>query len=251
MLTDLNFYAVALPAVILTGLSKGGFSGVSLAALPLMALVISPLQAAAIILPVLMAQDVFTVWSYRNSFDRKLLAHLLPGAFLGIALAWLAASSVSDAYVRLAVGVIAVAFCLDTWISRRKPGEQRPHNRFAAALLGTTSGFTSFMANAGGAPFIAYALPRVATKELLAGSGAIYFWLVNIVKLPPYLMLGQFTRESLWLSATLLPVAIAANVVGIWLVRRLSPTAFFRIVLIITFVIGLKLIADFFGAGKL
>jgi uncharacterized protein len=251
MQSDLIFYAAALPAVILTGLSKGGFAGVSMAALPLMALVMAPLQAAAIILPVLMAQDVVTVWNYRNSFDRKLLAHLLPGAFVGIGLAWLTASFVTDAYVRLAVGVIAVAFCLDTWISRRKSGEQRPHNPVSATLLGTTSGFTSFMANAGGAPFIAYALPRAATKELLAGTGGIYFCLVNIVKLPPYLMLGQFTRETLWLSATLLPVAIAANLAGIWLVRRISPSAFFRAILIITFVIGLKLIADFFWPGQL
>ena len=247
MLTDPAFYAVALPAVILTGLSKGGFSGVSLAALPLMALVISPIQAAAIMLPVLMVQDVFTVWNYRRSFDRVLLAHLLPGALVGIALAWLTAASVSDAYVRLAVGVIAVAFCMDTRLSRRKPGEQRPHNWGAAALLGTTSGFTSFMVNAGGAPFIAYALPRVASKEQLAGSAAIYFCLVNIVKLPPYLMLGQFSRESLLISMSLLPVAIAANIAGIWLVRRISATAFFRIMLLITFVIGLRLIAGFFG----
>ena len=249
MQTDLTFYAVALPAVILTGLSKGGFSGVSLAALPLMALVISPLQAAAIMLPVLMAQDVFTVWNYRRSFDRALLAHLLPGALFGIGLAWLTAASVSDAYVRLAVGIIAVAFCLDTWLSRRKPGEHRPHNTASAALLGTTSGFTSFIVNAGGAPFMAYALPRAASKELLAGTAAIYFWLVNIVKLPPFLMLGQFTKESLWISATLLPVAIIANLAGIWLVRRISAKAFFRIVLAITFVIGLKLIAGFFWLG--
>jgi hypothetical protein len=244
MLTDPLFYAVAIPAVILTGLSKGGFSGVSMAALPLMALVVSPIQAAAIMLPVLMTQDVFTVWSYRKTVDRVLLGYILPPAMIGIALAWATAALVSESAIRLIVGSIAVAFCLETWLGRRPLGETRPHSRPLGAVLGATSGFTSFLVNAGGAPFIAYALPRTATKERLAGSAAIHFWVVNIVKLPAFLALGQITRESLALSAALLPIAIAANLAGIWLVRRISAKAFFSIILWVTFLIGLKLIAD-------
>ena len=244
MLADPAFYAVALPAVILTGLSKGGFSGAAMLSLPLMALVMSPIKAAAIILPVLLVQDMFTVWSYRRTFDRVLLAHVLPGAVAGIGLAWATASYVTDTEVRLVVGLIAVAYCLDALWSRRSATDRQPHNRMLGGLLGTTAGYTSFIANAGGAPFIAYALSRAPSKELLAGSSAVFFATVNVIKMPPFLALGQITRDTLPLSASLLPIAIAANLAGIWLVRRISQAAFYKVILGLTLLVGLKLIAD-------
>src|SRR3712207_5574917 len=112
MITDPLFYAVAVPSVTLLGLAKGGFSGLGLLALPLMALVISPVQAAAVTLPILIVQDVVSVWAYRRSFDSRNLAVLLPAATLGIGLGYLLAAEVSDAAVKLAVGVISVAFAL-------------------------------------------------------------------------------------------------------------------------------------------
>ena len=109
MITDLTFYAAALPAVTLLGLAKGGFAGIGLLALPLLTLTISPLQAAAITLPILLVQDVVSVWAYRHTWDSRNLAILLPSATFGIVLGYVLAAQVSDAAVTLAVGAVSAA----------------------------------------------------------------------------------------------------------------------------------------------
>ena len=107
MITSPVFYAAAVPAVILMGLSKGGFSGIGLLSLPLMALVVSPVQVAAIMLPILMIRDIVSVWSFRRDWDRRNLMILLPSSALGIVAGYLLAAYVSDAAVALAVGAIS------------------------------------------------------------------------------------------------------------------------------------------------
>src|ERR687890_2240541 len=112
MITDPLFYAVAVPAVILVGLSKGGFRGLGLLSLPLMALVISPVRAAAIMLPILIVQDTVAVWAYRSQWDGRNLIILLPSAAVGVVLGYLLAEYVSDAGVALAVGLLSVGFAV-------------------------------------------------------------------------------------------------------------------------------------------
>src|SRR5689334_21390340 len=110
MISNPLFYAAAVPAVILQGLSKGGFSGLSVLSLPLMALVVSPVQAAAIMLPILIVQDVVSVWAYRYAWDKRNVALLVAGGVLGILTGYLLAAKVPDAAVKLSVGVISIAF---------------------------------------------------------------------------------------------------------------------------------------------
>ena len=247
MLTDPWFYLVAIPAVALFGLTKGGFAGASLPAMPLLALVMPPLTAAAIVLPVLIAQDVLTVYSFRETFDARMLRLMLPGAALGSLLGWLTATTISPDQIRFAVGVLAFGFCLNAWFGHRSGvTASLPHNPASAGLWGTISGFTSFVIHAGGAPFNIYALPRGLSKEVLSGTSAIYFAVVNLIKIPPYLMLGQLSRETLALSAVLLPAAIVANAGGIYLVRRVSTTIFYRILYALLFALSLKLMYDGF-----
>src|ERR687890_482039 len=112
MITDPLFYATAVPAVILVGLSKGGFRGIGLLSLPLMALVISPVRAAAIMLPILIVQDSVAVWAYRRDWDGRNLMILLPSAAVGVVLGYLLAEYVSDAGVALAVGLLSVGFAV-------------------------------------------------------------------------------------------------------------------------------------------
>src|SRR5829696_3288705 len=112
MITDPLFYAMAVPAVILVGLSKGGFRGIGLLALPLMALVISPVRAAAIMLPILIVQDTVAVWVYRRDWDGRNLVILLPSAVVGVIFGYLLAEYVSDAGVALAVGLLSVGFAV-------------------------------------------------------------------------------------------------------------------------------------------
>ena len=153
MITDPLFYLVATPAILLLGLSKGGFSGLGLISLPLMALVISPVQAAAVMLPILITQDVVTVWAYRHTWDGRNLAILLPGAALGIGVGYLLAAHVSDAAVALAVGVISIAFAIRRLMIERQgvPAPMKP-GVITGCFWGTACGFTSMMAHAGGPP---------------------------------------------------------------------------------------------------
>lgn len=106
MLTDPTFYLVAILAVTLMGLAKGGFAGVGAIAMPLLALVISPVQAAAILLPVLIVQDVVGVWAFRKSWDRGTLTLLVPSAAVGIVLGYLLAAEVSTTAVLAALGAL-------------------------------------------------------------------------------------------------------------------------------------------------
>jgi uncharacterized protein len=251
LLTDPMFYATALPAVILYGLSKGGFAGVSLLSLPLMSLIMSPVQAATILLPVLLVQDAVTVTSYRNSWDSKTLWVLMPGALVGMLMAWLTAALVSQGTVRITVGAIAIAFCLNTWFlspkRALKPGEQQvlsPHNRWLGSVLGFVSGYTSFVVHAGGPPYLLYTVARLPSKEVLAGTMAIMFAIINVLKVPPFLSLGQFTQANLMASLVVMPVAIIANLAGVWLVQRVSPVLFYRVITGMTLCVGIALITQ-------
>jgi uncharacterized protein len=245
MLTDPWFYAVALPAVALFGLTKGGFAGASLPAMPLLSLVMPPFMAAAIILPVLLVQDVLTVYSFRKSYDGHMLRLMLPGAAVGSFAGWLTAASIQPDHIRLGVGLMALAFCLNAWFRSNGGVEAaRSHEPWPARFWGSVSGFTSFMIHAGGAPFNIYALPRRLPKETLAGTSAVYFACVNLMKVPAYLSLGQLSVETLKLSAVLLPAALLANAGGIWLVRRVPLGLFYRVLYGLLFALSLKLIWD-------
>lgn len=243
MITDPLFYAAALPAVALYGLSKGGFAGVGILSTPLLALVIPPVQAAAIMLPVLMVQDVVTVSSYRKTWDARTLVHLAPGALAGILAGWALASLVTDAAVRIICGVIAIGFCLDVWLRpRAENAAPRPQDWRSGSLLGALSGYTSFVIHVGGPPFNMYALSRGLSRDVFVGTSAMFFAAVNVVKVVPFFTLGQFSAENLTTAAALFPVAILSNFAGIWLVRRVPAALFFKLIVALTFLVGVVLL---------
>jgi uncharacterized protein len=247
MVTQPSFYLAAVPAVILLGLSKGGFAGLGVLGMPLMALTIPPVQAAAITLPILIVQDMVSVWAYRREWDRANLEILLPGAVAGIVLAFLLAARVPDAAVALVLGVIAVAFALRRFVRGRQTGAPTPAsrlNRPAGWFWGAAAGFTSMVAHAGGPPFQVYVMPQRLPREVFVGTGVVFFALVNLIKVPPYLALGQFTAENLATSAVLFPLAIAATWAGVRLVRRVSGERFYDIVYALLLLLGCKLVFD-------
>jgi uncharacterized membrane protein YfcA len=244
MLNDPSFYFVALLSVSLMGLAKGGFAGVGALAMPLLALVISPIQAAAIMLPVLIVQDVVGVWAFRKSWDRGTLLLLIPSAAVGIVLGYLLAAKVSTAAVLAALGAISMIFAgYRLWVSR---GGRVPVPRDAPALLGAalgvTSGFTSQIAHAGQPPFQMWVMPKNLAPTTLAGTNAIFFAVINWLKVPAYLALGQFTKVNLTAAALLMPVAIATTFAGVWLVRRVKPERFYTIIYLLMIAVGAQLI---------
>lgn len=243
---SLLFFALAVPAVILLGLSKGGFVGLGALSLPLLALAISPVRAAAILLPILIVQDVVGVWAFRKSWDGHVLAWMLPGSMIGIALAYVFAARVSEAAVLGVVGTISILFgAYRLWIDRRgaisapakSPG-------WVGTLAGVASGFTSQIAHAGQPPFQIWVLPKRLPRDVLVGTTAIFFAATNWLKVPAYWALGQFSRENMLAAATLLPVAIASTFAGVWLVRRVSPARFYTAIYALMILVGVKLVWD-------
>ena len=242
MITDFWFYAAAIPAMVVLGLSKGGFPAPGILTVPLLALVISPVQAAAIVLPILVLSDIVAVISYRGLFDARTLKIMLPGAVVGIAIGWWTAAWVTEHDIRLIVGLISVVFALNYWFRGRISQRPHGHNAAAGGFWGVVTGFTSFVSHAGGPPFQMYAVPLRLAPRVFAGTSVILFAVVNAVKVVPYFLLGQFDATNLETSAVLLPVSIPATFLGIWLVKVLDATVFYRVVYIFIFMIGLYLV---------
>lgn len=241
---DASFYAVAMFAALLIGLSKGGLSMVGSLATPILALVISPVRAAAILLPILVISDLFGLWSYRRDFDRRNLAILIPAGALGIAAGWATASIVSDRWVGFVVGVIGIAFCANGWLKRKGVVEPRTADVPRGVFWGAIMGFSSFVAHVGGPPYQVYVFPQQLPKLVYAGTTVIVFATVNLLKLVPYWALGQFSRDNLLAASLLVPIAIVGTFAGVRLVRVMPERLFFHFVLIMLFVVSLKLLAD-------
>jgi len=244
MLTDPTFYLAAIPAVILLGLAKGGFAGVGAIAMPLLALVISPVQAAAILLPILIVQDVVGVWAFRAHVDRGILALMLPTAAVGIVLGYLLAAQVSTTAVLVALGAISIVFAAHRlWVSRGGRA-QVPTNapRALGAALGVAAGFTSQIAHAGQPPFQMWVLPKRLPPQVFVGTNAVFFAVINWLKVPAYIALGQFTRENLIAAAALIPVAILSTVAGVWLVRRFDADRFYTLICLLMIGVGVELV---------
>jgi uncharacterized membrane protein YfcA len=246
MITEPLFYAAAVPAVTLMGLAKGGFAGIGLLSLPLMALVVPPVQSAAIMLPILIVQDVVTVFAYRHAWDRRNIAILVPSAILGILAGYILAAQVSDAAVRLAVGGISIAFAVRRLVldRRAKAPAPAPADVPRGVLWGTAMGFASMIAHAGGPPFQIYVMPQRLPREMFVGTGAVLFALINWLKVPPYIALGQFSSENLGTAAALFPVAVASTWAGVLLVRRVPGERFYTLVYLLLVLVGLKLVWD-------
>lgn len=244
MFADPLFLLAATIAVIVLGISKGGFAGVGSIATPLLALVVGPVDAAAIVLPVLLVQDAVGVWAFRRNWDRGVIALMLPAAIAGIALAWFFADRLSERWVALLLGLIATLFALRSlWIERggRVPLPVDPP-RWLGAVMGLAAGITSQIAHAGQPPFQMYVLPQRLPRDVLIGTTAIFFALVNWIKVPAYLALGAFTREHLLTSLILAPPAIATTLAGVWLARRVDGRRFYTVIHALMLLIGLRLV---------
>lgn len=245
MITDPWFYAVSVPAVFLVGLSKGGFGGsIAMLGIPLMSLVISPIQAAAIMLPILVVMDMVGLLSYRGLYDAQVLRIMIPGAVAGIIVGYLTAAWVTADHVKLIVGSVALVFSLNFWLGKRLHAAARSNHVPSGVFWGAIAGFTSFVSHAGGPPFQMYALPLKLEKRLFAGTAIIFFSTVNMVKLVPYFLLGQFSPTNLTTSAVLLPLAPVAILIGVWTVKKVSQDLFYRVTYAAVFVVSLKLIHD-------
>ncbi len=244
---DLTFFAVAIPAVIFAGISKGGFgSGVAFASASILALILEPGQALALMLPILMIIDLATLrpywkrWSWPDA--RLLMLGAVPGVALG---AWLYRVTDAD-LLRLLIGGISVGFVL--WHLAQSHGWMKPAARrlpaAAGLFAGLVAGFTSFVSHAGGPPAAVYLLSQRLSKTQFQASTVLVFWAVNIAKFIPYAYLGMFTWHTALADLLLAPFAVLGAWLGVRAHWMMSERLFFGIAYVLLTLTGTKLIWD-------
>ncbi len=249
---DLIFYVIAVPAVVISGISKGGFGGgLGVVSVPLLALLMPVNVAAAIMLPILCFMDIMGVWAFRGKWDWGQLKTLIPAAFIGIIIGTLTFEYTNDAWVRLFIGMIALSFSAKYFLQKFKikfknAQEAKPKvaNTLTGYFWGTIAGFTSFVAHAGGPPVGAYLLPQKLDKSFYQGTTVFFFTFVNFVKLVPYGMTGQFEGNVMGTSLILLPLALLGIVIGIKLHHKIAPDLFYLLCYSFLILTGLKLVSD-------
>ncbi|MEZ5537460.1 MAG: sulfite exporter TauE/SafE family protein [Thiolinea sp.] len=241
---DLLSISLTIIAVLIVGISKGGLGGgLGVLGVPIMALVMSPVQAAAIMLPILCVMDLMALKAYWKGWSKLHLIRLLPAAIAGIALGTLSFKYLNDDFIRLLTGLIAIGFALNHWLKPARLIHQKPGVK-AGLFWGTTAGFTSFVAHAGGPPVSIYLLPQKLDKSLYQATTVFFFLVVNYVKLIPYAFLNQFNTENINISLLMLPVAAIGIWLGVHIHHKLPDQWFFRIAYVLLFMTGCKLVFD-------
>jgi len=240
---DLSFWLLAAFGVLLTGISKSGFAGgVGVITVPLMSIYIGPIQAAAIMLPLLILMDIFSVRAWWRNKRNDLLRLMLPGAVLGIFIGYLLFDYLNDDILRILLGILSISFALWGLLKGARLG------RFTSArvgqVAGTVAGFTSFLAHAGGPPMNFYLLPQKLPREQFLGTAVVFLAAVNFVKLFAYSALGQINTDNLTLGLVLAPVAWVGIRLGLIIQKRLNDQLFYRIILIMLLIVGSKLMLD-------
>ncbi|PXW96612.1 hypothetical protein C7444_106131 [Sphaerotilus hippei] len=246
---DALFYAVAVPSALLLGLGKSGFgAGFGSLATPLLALAMPVPQAAAVMLPLLTVADLVGLSSLMREADRRLLWRLLPAALVGVLIGWLSFGLLGRATVSGIVGGLTLLF-LAQQVFFPPRADARAAGPWAGAVLGMTSGYTSFVAHAGGPPVIAYLLPMRLPPMTYTATLAVLFGAVNLSKWPMYASLGLIDLRGLATSIGLMPLAMLGVWIGLKLARRLSPRRFYLLAQLGMLLTGLKLLADAWPRG--
>ena len=222
----LEFWLLAGLAVILIGASKAGFgSGVGVIATPLVALALPVADAVALLLPLLLAGDLFAVRHYRRSYDRASLRLLLPSAVVGIVLGGLFFDlfSEQERVLKIGIGVISLLFVLYQVAGgalSRALG-RRPPNRTLGVAFGAVA-----VAHVGGPPLTMYLLPQNLPRRIFVGTSAWFFLIVNALKLIPFTILGLLVARNLPVVAVLLPLVYLGIRLGLVLVRVVNERSF-------------------------
>ncbi len=244
VLTDAGFYALAVPAVLLMGMSKSGFlSGFGALAVPLLSLRIGVPQAAAIMLPLLLVMDGAGLQQLWRERDRALIRLLMPAGLLGVVAGTLLFGVLSAKTLAAVVGGLTLLFLAQRLLFPPQPGSPRTP-RWVGFGLAIASGFTSFVAHAGSPPLNAYLLPLRLPPMRYAATTAVFFAAVNLAKWLPYAWLGLIDRTNMTTSLLLMPLAPLGVWLGVWLARRIQPRWFYRVAYAGMFCTGAKLLWD-------
>jgi len=244
VISDPWFYVVAVPAVLLMGISKSGFgAGFGSLAVPIMALAISVPKAAAIFMPILLLMDLMGLVFFRRHIDWKLMRFLLPLGLVGTVVGTLTFQYVATDRVSAIVGFLTLIF-----LAQRKLSSQvvvvAPWPKPVGALLAVLSGFTSFVAHAGGPPINAYILGMRLKPINFAATLAVFFFVINLSKWLPYNYLGLLNWENFYTSLILMPLAPVGVWIGVFIAKRIQMKLFYNLVEVGMLLTGIKLVSD-------
>ncbi len=240
---DFYFYITAIPAVMIFGISKGGFAGpITILAVPLMSMTISPVIAAGIMLPILIVMDITALYFYWNKWKIEIVKLIIPPSIVGILIGSLTFSYISDDGVRIIIGSIAILFILFTVLQSGnlliKPTKKK------GMFWSTIAGYTSFLIHAGGPPLNFYLLPLKMDKTIYVATFTLAFAIINAVKLIPYYFLGQLATSNMLISLILLPLAPIGIIIGYYLHKKVSEKIFYNLIYFFLAIGGIKLIYD-------
>jgi uncharacterized membrane protein YfcA len=239
-----SYLILASLGALLIGMSKGGLPMVGMMSVPLLSLVMSPVKAAVLLLPLFVISDVVGVWLYRRQYSAPNLKILIPAGVMGVSIGWLTASMISDQTIKFIIGLVGVGFCLQIWFRRGQSLEPQPANKVKGYFWGIVAGFTSFISHAGGPPFQIYMLPQKLPKAEFAGTATILFAIINLSKIVPYQNLSPYSQEDLMKAAVLVPMALLGTYLGAYLTRRINDVWFYKLVQTGLFLVSYKLIWD-------
>lgn len=247
LITDWHFYAAAIPAVLLLGISKSGFgAGFGSLAVPIMALAVTVPQAAAILMPILFVMDLMGLAAYRGKWDVPLLRFLIPAGLAGTVIGTLSFRLLDARLVAGIVGGFTLLFLAQRLLFPPR-ADSPPPPKWLGVLLTATSGFTSFVAHAGGPPVNAYVLPLRLPPVVFAATLSVFFFVLNLSKWIPYGWLGLLDIRNMSTSLALLPFAPVGVLVGVRMAHRIEPRLFYRLVYLGMLLTGLKLVWDAFA----
>jgi uncharacterized protein len=246
LITDWQFYAAAIPAVLLLGLSKSGFgAGFGSLAVPIIALAVTVPQAAAILMPILFVMDIMGLAAYRGKWDLKLLRFLIPFGLVGTVIGTLSFRLLDARLVAGIVGVFTLLFLAQRLLFPPR-ADSPPPPKWLGGVLTATSGFTSFVAHAGGPPVSAYVLPLRLPPVAFAATMSVFFFVINLSKWVPYGWLGLLDLRNMATSLALMPFAPIGVIAGVRLAHRIQLRLFYRLLYAGMLLTGLKLVWDAF-----
>lgn len=227
----LVFWVVAVIASVAVGLSKGGLPVVAMMSVPMLSLVMPPLQAAGLLLPIYIVSDWFGVWAYRHAFNKRVLKIMIPATAIGIAIGWATANLISEIMVGGLIGLLGSTFAASRLLGWGASAAAKKAKVVPGTFWGVAAGFTSFVSHAGGPPYQIYTVPLRMPKAVFAGTSTILFTWVNMLKLPAYMSIGILSFDSMHIAVWLFLPATLAVFAGVRLVQLLPEELFYKLVL--------------------
>jgi len=242
---SLDLLILAAIACLFVGMSKGGLPSVGTLAVPILAIAIPPITAAALLLPIFIVSDLVGLYLYRREYSGRNLLILIPAALVGVGIGWVFSAKLSSLFIGMLVGLVGLLFCFNAWFGKRFRQTVRPADLGRGLFWGVLTGLTSFVSHSGGPTFQMYVLPQRLPKMTFAGTSTILFAIVNAAKIIPYWQMRQFENFDIPLALWLAVPAIVGTVIGRRLTMIIPEGLFFRLVEITLLGLSLKLIWDY------